>query len=73
MSPHYDSMIAKVIVLADTRTEAIEKMLRVLNETIIEGVPTTIELHKNILRHERFVSGQYDTKFVEDHLEELLR
>lgn len=72
VSPHYDSMIAKLIVSAATREEAIQKMLAALRDTVIEGVPTTISLHQAVLRSEPFQAGNYDTKFLENHLEALL-
>ncbi len=63
--PHYDSMIAKLIVHAPTRKEAIARMLRALDEFVIEGVKTTIPLHKRILKHPQFAKGEYTTKFLE--------
>jgi acetyl-CoA carboxylase biotin carboxylase subunit len=65
--PHYDSMIAKLIVHAPTRKEAIARMLRALDEFVIEGVKTTIPLHKRILRHPKFVKGDFTTKFLEEN------
>ena len=72
VSPHYDSMIAKVIVSAPNRKQAIAKMLEVLAGTVVEGVPTTIALHQKVLATEAFQSGNYDTKFLEDNLDILL-
>ncbi|WP_144549760.1 acetyl-CoA carboxylase biotin carboxylase subunit [Peribacillus simplex] len=63
--PYYDSMIAKLIVHAPTREEAIEKMKRALGEFVIEGVNTTIPFHIKLLQHEQFVSGEFNTKFLE--------
>ncbi len=63
--PYYDSMIAKLIVRARTRDLAINKMLRALDEFIIEGVSTTIPFHKQLLRDEKFVAGDFDTTFLE--------
>ncbi len=63
--PHYDSMIAKLIVHAPTREEAIERMLRALDEFIVEGVKTTIPLHKKIMQSQLFRSGHFDTSFLE--------
>ncbi len=65
--PHYDSMIAKLIVHAPTRTEAIARMLRALDEFVIVGVKTTIPLHKRVLAHPAFAKGDYSTKFLELH------
>lgn len=64
--PNYDSMIAKLIVKANTRKEAITKMHRALNEFIIEGVKTTIPLQIKLMEDENFQSGNFTTKFMED-------
>jgi acetyl-CoA carboxylase, biotin carboxylase subunit len=64
---HYDSMIAKLIVHAPTRKEAIARMLRALDEFVIVGIKTTIPLHKKILQHPLFAKGDYSTKFLEQH------
>jgi acetyl-CoA carboxylase biotin carboxylase subunit len=69
--PFYDSMIAKLIVRARTRGEAIAKMLHCLDEFIIEGIPTTIDFHKLILTHPDFIAGKYDTSFVEKHFKDV--
>lgn len=63
--PYYDSMIAKLIVHAPTREEAINKMKRALSEFAIEGIHTTIPFHLKLLQHEQFVSGEFNTKFLE--------
>ncbi len=63
--PYYDSMIAKLIVHAGTREEAIKRMERALDEFIIEGVKTTIPLHKTILADPDFRKGNISTKFME--------
>lgn len=63
--PHYDSLIAKLIVHADTREEAIERMLRALDEFIVVGIKTTIPFHKKLLRTEAFRSGKFDTGFLD--------
>lgn len=64
--PYYDSMIAKLIVRAQTREEAIKKMQRALDEFIIEGIKTTIPFHKALMKEERFRSGNFDTGFMAD-------
>ncbi|MDC0854466.1 acetyl-CoA carboxylase biotin carboxylase subunit [bacterium] len=64
--PYYDSMISKLIVVAQTRDEAILKMQRALDEYVIEGVKTTIPFHQRLMRHERFKSGDFTTKFMEE-------
>jgi len=63
---NYDSMIAKLIVTAHTRDEAIAKMKRALEEFYIEGVKTTIPFHRQLLENEDFLAGNYTTKFMED-------
>jgi len=63
--PHYDSMIGKLITVAQTREEAIHKMRRALSEFVIEGVKTTIPFHAKIMESPEFLSGNYTTKFVE--------
>ncbi len=63
--PNYDSMIAKLIITARTRDEALKKMKRALDEFVIEGIKTTIPFHAQLVTDERFVSGNYTTKFME--------
>jgi acetyl-CoA carboxylase biotin carboxylase subunit len=65
ISPHYDSMIAKVLVHAPTRAESITRMEEALRATVVEGVPTTIGLHLRILAHPDFRAGKYDTTFLD--------
>ncbi|MEX0676298.1 MAG: acetyl-CoA carboxylase biotin carboxylase subunit [Pirellulales bacterium] len=65
VSPHYDSLIGKLIVHQPTRREAIDAMLRALDELRIEGIPTTVSLHREILGHAAFAEGRVDTTFVE--------
>ena len=62
---NYDSMIAKLIVTAQTREEAIAKMRRALEEFYIEGVKTTIPFHRQLMDNEDFIAGNYTTKFME--------
>ncbi len=64
--PNYDSMIAKLIVTAQTRGEAISKMKRALDEFVIEGVKTTIPFHRQLMDNPDYVAGNYTTKFMED-------
>ncbi len=64
--PHYDSMVAKLIAVARTREEAIQKMQRALEEFVIEGIETTIPFHAKLMRDKRFIEGNYTTKFMED-------
>ena len=71
-SPYYDPMVAKVIVQGATRLEAIRRMRRALEELMIRGFTTNQGLAYLILYHPDYMKGQYDTGFLEDHLEELL-
>jgi len=64
--PFYDSMIAKLIVTARTRPEAMDKLERALDEFIVEGIKTTIPFHQQLLDNENFRKGVYTTKFMED-------
>ncbi|MGB4844567.1 MAG: acetyl-CoA carboxylase biotin carboxylase subunit [Ferruginibacter sp.] len=63
--PYYDSMIAKLISIAQTREEAIDTMSRALSEYVIEGVKTTIPFHQQLMKDENFISGNFTTKFLE--------
>lgn len=63
--PHYDSMIAKLITVAQTRDEAILKMRRALDEYIIEGVKSTIPFHRKLMVNEDFNNGNFTTKFMD--------
>ncbi len=67
ISPFYDSMIAKLIVWAPTRQEAIAKMKRALAEFAIEGIHTTISFHQKLLEHPVFLEGNFDIKFLEEY------
>ena len=63
--PYYDSMIAKLITVAQTREEAMAKMRRALDEFVIEGIKTSIPFHQQLLRNQDFIDGNYTTKFME--------
>ncbi|CAN5221110.1 acetyl-CoA carboxylase biotin carboxylase subunit [soil metagenome] len=63
--PYYDSMIGKLISVAQTREEAINTMSRALSEYVIEGVKTTIPFHQQLMKNEAFMSGNFTTKFLE--------
>jgi len=65
VQPYYDSLIAKLIVHARNRAECIEKVLVALDEFMIEGIRTNIELHRRILRHPDFRNGNFHTKFLD--------
>tara|TARA_A100001015_G_scaffold144372_1_gene160234 strand:+ start:3595 stop:4932 length:1338 start_codon:yes stop_codon:yes gene_type:complete len=64
ITPYYDSLICKLICKGRNRTEAIQRTLRSLNEFVIDGITTTIDLHKKILSHEKFVSSDFDTNWL---------
>ena len=66
ISPYYDSMISKLICYGETRGEAVLRMRRALEEYRIMGVKTNIPFHQHMMDSHRFMSGQFDTKFVED-------
>ena len=63
--PYYDSMIAKLIVKGRDRTEAIGRMKRALEMFVIEGIKTSIPLHRRIVADSRFVAGNYNTHFID--------
>lgn len=67
ISPYYDSMIAKLIVWAPTREEAIAKMKRALAEFEIEGIYSTIPFHQKLMKHPTFLKGDFDIKFLEEN------
>ena len=62
--PHYDSLIAKVIAWAPGRPEAIERMLRALDECVIDGVETNLDFHRKILRTQSFREGSFDANLL---------
>ena len=64
ITPYYDSLICKLICHGRNRTEAIQRMLRALDEFVIEGITTTINLHKKILSHEKFLSSDFDVNWL---------
>ncbi|HRU38426.1 MAG TPA: acetyl-CoA carboxylase biotin carboxylase subunit, partial [Candidatus Goldiibacteriota bacterium] len=63
--PYYDSMVAKILARGKDRAEAISRMKRALDEFVIEGIKTTIPLHRKILENENFISNNYSTAFIE--------
>ncbi len=65
--PYYDSLMAKLIVTAPTREEAIQKMSSALEEFTVEGVHTTIPFHRKVMHNDTFKSGLFDTSFIEKH------
>ncbi|MBV9229041.1 MAG: acetyl-CoA carboxylase biotin carboxylase subunit [Chloroflexi bacterium] len=64
--PHYDSLLAKVIVWGENRNEAIARMQRALDEFVIEGITTTIPFHQRLLKHEGFRRGETYTRFIQE-------
>ena len=64
ITPYYDSLIAKVICKGRNRTEAIQRTLRSLDEFVLEGITTTIDLHKKILKHKKFIDSKFDTNWL---------
>jgi acetyl-CoA carboxylase biotin carboxylase subunit len=63
--PHYDSLIAKLIIHDDTRDAALRRARRCLDEFVVEGIRTNLDFHRRLLRHPEFVAGRVDTGFVE--------
>ncbi|NCN06165.1 MAG: acetyl-CoA carboxylase biotin carboxylase subunit, partial [Spirochaetales bacterium] len=70
VSPFYDSMVAKVIVTGKTRDEGLDRMNRVLDELVLHGIPTNIELQKKIINSKIFRSGEYGTDVLKHILAE---
>jgi acetyl-CoA carboxylase biotin carboxylase subunit len=68
VSPHYDSMLAKVVAHGPDRDAALRRMRRCLGELVVEGIRTNTALHRWIMRQPPFISGRYDTHFLETHL-----
>ena len=64
ITPFYDSLIAKIICKGRNRTEAIQRTLRSLDEFVLEGITTTIGLHKKILNHKKFLNSDFDTNWL---------
>jgi acetyl-CoA carboxylase biotin carboxylase subunit len=63
--PHYDSLLAKLIVHANTRPAAIARLRRALSECVIEGVKTNLDFHRRLCEHPDYQAGLMDTRFVE--------
>ena len=66
ITPYYDSMICKVICHGRNRNEAIQRMLRSLDEFVIEGITTTIDLHKKLLTHEKFIKSNFNVSWLDN-------
>lgn len=65
VTPYYDSMLAKLIVYADSREEAIDKMRSALGEVVIEGIDTNIDYQYEIINNSDFISGNFDVDFID--------
>ncbi len=68
VTPHYDPMVAKLITWGTDRSEAIDRMKRALSEFVVKGIKTSIPFHRVVMRHPAFLSGKYDTGFVDEHM-----
>jgi acetyl-CoA carboxylase biotin carboxylase subunit len=66
ITPYYDSMVCKLICHGRNRNEAIQRMLRSLDEFVIEGITTTIELHKKILTHKKFINSDFNVSWLDN-------
>ena len=66
ITPYYDSMVCKLICHGRNRTEAIQRMIRSLDEFVIEGITTTIELHKKLLTHKKFVDSDFNVSWLDN-------
>ena len=64
--PNYDSLIGKIIVYGKDRDQAISKMQVALSETIVEGINTNIDLHRELLRDKNFISGNFNINYLEN-------
>ena len=65
--PYYDSMIGKLICWGETRNEARRRMYQALKEYVVTGIATTIPFHQGIIEDEVFISGKFNTGFIEDY------
>lgn len=73
ISPYYDNLLAKVIVYGEDRNHALRRVRRALAELVIEGVESNLSLHYILAHHLSIARGNYDTEFIEEHLEDLVR
>ena len=65
ITPYYDSLICKLICHGRNRTEAIQRLLRSLDEFVLDGISTTIDLHKKILNHEKFIKSNFNVNWLD--------
>jgi acetyl-CoA carboxylase biotin carboxylase subunit len=63
--PYYDSLVAKLVIFAQTREGALSKMASALDEFVIQGIKTTIPFHRQVMQNEKFRSGKFDTSFLD--------
>jgi acetyl-CoA carboxylase biotin carboxylase subunit len=66
---HYDPMVAKLVTWGADRGEAIDRLKRALSEFVVKGIKTSIPFHQNVVRHPVFLSGRYDTGFIDAHMD----
>lgn len=71
--PHYDSMVAKLIVHGNTRGECLMRLRRSLTEFVIDGIKTTVPLHQELIMNDDFINGAYDIHWLEEYLEKTTR
>ena len=71
VGPHYDSLLAKIICHGKDRPEAIARMIRALEELVVEGLATSTPFHLAVLGEPTFLAGQATTKYIEEHADEL--
>ena len=71
MPPHYDSLIAKLIVRANDREDARVRLIRALEEMVVSGIDTNLEMHIELLSDENFISGDFDINYLEKRLKNL--
>ncbi|MDR2417155.1 MAG: acetyl-CoA carboxylase biotin carboxylase subunit [Holosporales bacterium] len=71
ISPHYDSLAAKLIVYGHTRAECLARLDRALSEYVIDGIQTLIPFHRALVRHPKIIAGTYHVKFLEQHADDL--
>jgi acetyl/propionyl-CoA carboxylase alpha subunit len=67
VTPYYDPILSKLVAHAEDRDEARRRMLRALDEYVVHGVSTSIDLHRRILRHPAFIAGEVTTAFLDEH------
>ena len=66
VTPYYDSMVCKLICHGRNRTEAIQRMIRSLDEFVIEGIVTTIPLHKKLLTNKKFINSDFNVTWLDN-------